>query len=147
MRIILKNEVPHLGEAGDIVNVKAGFGRNFLIPQGLAVPASTGSVKLLEHQKRVAESIRRKQLSGAQALAEKISGMAVSIRREAGEDDKLFGSVTNRDIVEALASEGVEVDKRSIHLENSIRAIGLYTVKVNLHREVKAELRVYVTRG
>lgn len=147
MRLILKNEVPHLGDAGDIVTVRPGYGRNYLIPRGLGIPASEGSVKQLEHQKRVADAIRRRELAGSKLLAEKIGGLAISIRREAGDDDRLFGSVTNRDIVEALAAEGVEVDRRAVQLEENIRNIGLFTVPVRLHRQVTANLRVYVIRG
>lgn len=147
MRVILKNDVSHLGDAGEIVKVKAGFGRNFLIPRGLAIPASEGSVRELEHQKRVAEAIRRKQLSGAKELAAKLEGTSVTIKREAGEDDKLFGSVNNRDVAEALAAEGVVVDRRTIALDEPIRAIGLYTVAIKLHRDVAANVKVYVIRG
>ena len=147
MRVILKHEVPNLGEAGDIVRVSPGYGRNFLIPRGLAIPANDGSIAQNEHQKAVADAIRRKQLSSAQELKSKLEGTAISIRREAGEDDKLFGSVTNRDIAEALAAEGIAVDRRTIHLEEPIRSIGLFTVPVKLHRTVSANVRVYVIRA
>ncbi|MCB9670406.1 MAG: 50S ribosomal protein L9 [Alphaproteobacteria bacterium] len=147
MRVILKSEVSNLGDAGDIVKVAPGYGRNFLLPRGLAIPASEGSMRELEHQKRVAAAIKRKQLSGAQALAAKLENSAVSIRREAGEDDKLFGSVTNRDIADALAAEGIELDRRSILVDEPIRAIGLFTVPIRLHREVSASVRVYVIRA
>lgn len=147
MLVILKQEVANLGDAGDIVKVADGYGRNFLIPRGLAIPASAGSVAQVEHQKRVAESIRRKQMQGAQELAQRLEGTAISIRRETGEDDKLFGSVTNRDIAEALAAEGIEVDRRLIQLPEPIKAIGLFTVPVRLHREVTANVRVYVIRA
>ncbi|MBX2800456.1 MAG: 50S ribosomal protein L9 [Myxococcales bacterium] len=147
MRVILKEEVAQLGDAGDVVTVRAGYGRNFLIPRGLAIPASEGSVRQLEHQKRVAEAIRRKQMKGSLDLAQKLESTAVSIRRETGEDDKLFGSVTNRDIAAALAEEGIEVDRRLIQLDEPIRNIGLFTVPIRLHREVTANVRVYVIRA
>lgn len=147
MLVILKNEVTNLGDAGDIVKVADGYGRNFLIPRGLAIPASEGSIRQLEHQKRVAEAIRRKQLASSKDLATKLEGTAVSIRRETGEDDKLFGSVTNRDIADALAAEGIEVDRRSIQLAEPIRSIGLFTVPIRLHRSVTASVRVYVIRA
>ncbi len=147
MRVILKSEVPHLGEAGDIVTVKPGFGRNYLLPRGLAIPASKGSLAKLEHDQRVADAIRRKELGVAKALGERVNETAVSIRREAGDDDKLFGSVTNRDIAEAFAAEGVELDRRQIKLDDNIRSIGLFTVPVRLHREVTANARVYVIRA
>ncbi len=147
MQVILKQDVLKLGDAGDIVKVSPGFGRNYLIPRGLAVPATTGSVAEVAHQKQVADAIRRKKLAEAKGFAEQIEGTAITLRREAGEDDKLFGSVTNRDIAEALAAEGIEIDRRVIHLDEPIRAIGLFTVPVKLHRGVTANLRVYVIRA
>jgi large subunit ribosomal protein L9 len=147
MRIILKKEVHNLGDAGDIVKVAAGYGRNFLIPNGFAVPATDGSVAQNEHQKKVADAIRRKELVTAKELATKLEQTAVTIRREAGEDEKLFGAVTNRDVAEALGAEGVKVDRKAIALADPIRAIGLFTVPVRLHREVSANVRVYVIRG
>jgi large subunit ribosomal protein L9 len=147
MRVILKNEVHNLGDAGEIVKVAAGYGRNFLIPRGLAIPASEGSIRQLDHQKRVADAIRRKQLAGSKELATKLENTAVTIRREAGEDDKLFGSVTNRDVADALAAEGIELDRRAIVLDEPIRSIGLFTVPIRLHRQVQATVRVYVIRG
>lgn len=147
MRVILKKEVANLGDAGEIVQVNPGYGRNFLIPRGLAIAASEGSMAQLEHDKRVADAIRRKELAGSKALGEKLDNTSVSIHREVGEDDRLFGSVTNRDIAEALAAEGIELDRRLIKLEEPIKAIGLYTVSVRLHREVTAQVRVYVIRA
>jgi large subunit ribosomal protein L9 len=147
MRVILKQDVDNLGNAGEIVSVRPGYGRNFLLARGLAILASAGSVAELEHQKRMADAIRRKQLQAAQDLATRIEGTAVSIRREAGEDDKLFGSVTNRDIAEALAAEGIAVDRKQIQLDDAIRSIGIFTVHVKLHAKVQAPLKVYVIKG
>lgn len=147
MRVILNQEVANLGDAGDIVNVSPGYGRNYLIPRGLAMVASEGSVKQAEHAKTVAESIRRKKLAEASALGEKLANAAVSIRRETGGDERLFGSVTNRDIAEALAEQGIEIDRRAIEIDEPIKSIGLFNVSVRLHREVTAEVRVYVIRS
>ena len=147
MRVILKQEVSNLGDAGDVVKVAPGYGRNFLMPRGLAIPASEGSVRELEHQKRVAEAIARKQLAAAKELAAKLEQAAITLRRAAGDDDKLFGSVTNRDIVEALAAEGTTVDRRSVQLDENIRSIGMFNVPVRLHRQVSANIRVFVIRG
>jgi large subunit ribosomal protein L9 len=147
MRVILKQDVPNLGSPGDIVNVARGYGRNFLIPRGLAIPASEGSVREAEHQQRVAEAIRRKQLAGSEDLAKRITDTPITIRREAGEDEKLFGSVTNRDIAEALAAEGIELDRRTIQLAEKINAIGVFNVPVRLHRDVTTEVRVFVIRA
>lgn len=147
MRVILKQEVPNLGDAGDIVKVKPGYGRNYLIPRGLAIPANEGSLKQLEHQQRLAASIKKKQLEAANQKATMLATTSVTIRREAGEDDRLFGSVTNRDIAEALALEGVEVDRKAIQLEEHIRSLGLFQVPVRLHREVEATVKVYVMKA
>jgi large subunit ribosomal protein L9 len=147
MLVILKKEVSNLGEAGAVVRVKAGYGRNFLIPNGLAIPASESSVRVLAHQKRMADAIRRKELGNAKLLAERIGQLTVAIRREAGEDLKLFGAVTNRDVAEALAAEGIDIDRRSIVLDEPIKTIGLVSVPVRLHREVTAQVRVLVNRA
>lgn len=147
MRVILKKEVQNLGEAGDIVNVKPGYGRNYLIPRGLAIPANEGSIKQVQHQKRLAEAIRKQQLEEARAIGTKLSGTSITIRREAGEDDKLFGSVTNRDVADALAAEGIEVDRRTIQLEENIRTLGLFQVPVRVHRDVTAMVKVYVMKA
>ena len=147
MQVILRKEVVNLGDAGDLVKVKPGYGRNYLIPRGLAIPATEGSVRQVDHQKKVADAIRRKNLSGANELKEKLEGTAVSIRRETGDDDRLFGAVTNRDVADALLAEGVEVDRRSIQLAEPIKSIGLFTVPVRLHRDVTANVRVYVIRA
>jgi large subunit ribosomal protein L9 len=147
MRVILRKEVANLGDAGDIVKVKPGYGRNFLIPRGLAIPATEGSVRQVDHQKKVADAIRRKNLSGAKELKDKLEGTAVSIRRETGDDDRLFGAVTNRDVADALQAEGIEVDRRAIVLDEPIKSIGLFTVPVRLHRDVTANVRVYVIRA
>ena len=147
MLVILKKEVHNLGEAGTIVKVRNGYGRNFLIPQGLAIPAIETNVHVLEHQKRMAEAIRRKQLAGARELAERLNATALSFRREGGEDDKLFGSVTNRDILEALAGEGLTVDRHAVQLSDPIRKIGLVEVEVRLHKEISAKVRVFVMKA
>lgn len=147
MRVILRHEVHNLGDAGDIVKVRPGYGRNYLIPRGLAIPATEGSLRQVEHQKKVADAIRRKNLTSAKSLKDRLEGTAVSIRRETGEDDRLFGAVTNRDIAEALAAEGLEIDRRQIVLDEPIKSIGLFTVPVRLHRDVAASVRVYVIRS
>jgi large subunit ribosomal protein L9 len=147
MKVILTTEVQNLGDAGDLVQVAAGYGRNYLIPRGLAITATSGSVKESEHQTRIADAIKRKKLGHAQELANKLENLAVSIRRETGGDEKLFGSVNNRDIVEALAAEGIEVDRRQVTLDEPIKSIGLFNVPVRLHRDVVASVRVYVIRA
>lgn len=146
MQVILKADMQNLGDAGDIVNVSAGYARNFLFPRSLAILSSEGSVRDLEHRARIVETIKRKQLAEAKSLAEKLDGFSVTIRREAGDEDKLFGSVTTRDIADALAAEGHTLDRKTLQLDEQIRRIGLFSVPVRLHREVTATIRVYVTR-
>lgn len=147
MRVILQKEVHNLGDAGDVVKTTAGYARNFLVPRGLAVAANEGSVRQVEHVKRLAEAARKRELAGAREAANKLSNAAVSIRREVGEENKLFGSVTNRDIAEALAAEGFEVDKRAIALDEPIRALGVFQVPIRLHKEVTANVKVFVIKA
>lgn len=146
IRVILQDNVEHLGRTGEIVRVRDGYARNFLVPRGLAVVADGRNVRRLNHQKRLAESRRHKALASARALAEQLSSAAVTITMEAGEDNKLFGSVTNRDIAEALAADGFEVDRRSIIIDEPIRTLGVKQVVVRLHAEIESTLTVYVTK-
>ena len=147
MKVILQENVANLGKVGEIVRVKDGYGRNYLVPNQLAVVADERNVARMEHQRRTADARAQKLVGEAKSLAEKLSQTAVTIRRQAGEENKIFGSVTNRDIAEALGAEGIEVDRRAIHLDEPIRSIGLFTVPVRLHREVTANVRVYVIRA
>ncbi|NOZ00400.1 MAG: 50S ribosomal protein L9 [Deltaproteobacteria bacterium] len=144
MKVILNQDVEQLGQAGDIVDVSPGYCRNFLIPRGLAVTATTRSVKQIEHRKRmVADRIARGRKS-ALALKESLEKVACKIAREAGEEDKLFGSVTTRDITVALADEGFEIDHRKVKLESPIKHLGIYHVDVKLATDVAAQVKVWV---
>ena len=144
MKVILQSDVPNLGKVGEIVNVRDGYARNFLVPRGLAVIADDGNVKRLGHQKRVAAKKAEKELAAAKELAERLGSTAVSIRHQAGEEGKLFGSVTNRDIADALIAEGFELDRRWIQLEEPIKSLGVFNVPVKLPRDVQASVKVYV---
>lgn len=146
MKVILQSDVAHLGSVGDVVEVADGYGRNFLLPRGLALLADARNVKRLEHQKRVTSHRRQRLETAAKELAARLSDAAVSIKRSAGEEDKLFGSVTNRDIADALGAEGFDVDRRSIVLDEPIRNIGVFTVPVKLTMGVEAAVKVYVIR-
>ncbi len=145
-RVILQDNVQHLGKTGDIVKVRDGYARNFLVPRGLAVVADGRNVRHLNHQKRLAETRNFKALASARVLAEQISATAVTITKEAGEDNKLFGSVTNRDIAEALGADGFVVDRKTIHIDEPIRTLGVKSVLVKLHADIEASLTVYVTK-
>src|ERR1700760_3292771 len=124
MQLVLKEDVHNLGSAGDLVKVRPGFGRNFLIPQGKAVVATASNVKEIEHQKKLIAANKAAQAKDAQAIADKLAAIEVSIERQAGEGDKLFGSVTSRDIEAALKEKGVTVDHRKIHIAEPIKTIG-----------------------
>jgi len=147
VKVILQEDVNNLGAIGDVVSVSDGYGRNFLIPRGLAVRADEKNVRHLEHTRRIIARKKASRLADAQAIADKLDGVAVSIKRTAGDDsDKLFGSVTNRDVADALAAEGFEVDKRAIELTEPIKSIGIFQVPVRLHSEISASVKVYVIR-
>jgi large subunit ribosomal protein L9 len=147
MKVILQDKVEHLGNTGDIVRVRDGFGRNFLLPRGLAVLADEGNVKNLEHQKRVVAARAAKMQKEAQELAAKISANPINIKMEAGEDNKLFGTVTNRDITDALERDGFTVDRKGVIIDEPIRQLGMRVIKIRLHPSVEASLTVYVTKA
>ncbi|MDP2306700.1 MAG: 50S ribosomal protein L9 [Pseudomonadota bacterium] len=147
MKVILQEEVANLGTTGEVVEVADGYGRNYLLPRSLAVLADERNTRRLDHQRRLAAARQSKVLAAAKELAAKISGTAVSIKRQAGAEDKIFGSVTNQDVQEALAAQGVEVDRRNIVLAEPIRNIGVFQVPIKVHRDVEASVKVYVIRG
>ena len=146
MKVILKEDVSNLGKIGDMVAVADGYGRNYLLPRGLAVEASTRNVKILEHQKKVIKAKIQKQKSGAELLANKLSSVSCTVAKKAGEEDKLFGSVTTKDIEEALKTEGFSIDRKQILLEEPIKRLGVYSVTIKIHPEVTTEVKVWVVK-
>jgi large subunit ribosomal protein L9 len=144
MKLILREDVENLGKGGDLVDVKPGYGRNFLLPRGLAVVANPKNVRELEHQKSVASAKAAKLKASAQAVAKRLAETPVVLKRKAGEQDKLFGSVTAIDIAEALAARGLQLDRRSIDLAEPIKTLGDFEVPVKLHHEVVGKARVKV---
>jgi large subunit ribosomal protein L9 len=144
MQIILTTDVPSLGDAGDLVEVKAGYGANYLIPQGLALPATSSNKNQIEHQRRAISARIARDRQDAEGLAAKLSHLSVTITRLVGDDDKLFGSVSNKDIAEALRDQGHEVDRRKIILDAPIKALGVYDVPVKVHRDVIAQIKLWV---
>lgn len=144
MEVILRADVPNLGHIGDVVRVKRGYARNYLIPRGLAVVADPRNRRQLEHEKRIAQEKRDRIRRSAEQLAEKLSALRVIIRERAGEEGKLFGSVTNIDIEKALAAEGFSVDRRRIRLAEPIKQLGEYRVPIQLDVGVSAAISVSV---
>lgn len=144
MKVILKEDVKNLGDMGQIVNVSQGYARNFLIPKGLAAVADTKNVKALEHEKRVIERRAEKLRAEAQGEADKLSALTLNLKAKAGEEDKLFGSVTAMDIADALKAQGFEVDKKRIVIEEPIKRLGTHAVSVKVAKDVSATVKVEV---
>jgi large subunit ribosomal protein L9 len=144
MKVILREDVYNLGKSGEIVSVKDGYGRNYLLPRKLAVLANPKNVKQLEHERAVISARQEKMRGAAQDQAKKLETVSVRIARKVGEQDKLYGSVTALDIAEALAAQGQKIDRRHIHLLEPIKALGSYDVEMRLHRDVTAKIKVEV---
>lgn len=136
MRVILKEDVKNLGVAGSIVNVADGFARNYLIPRNLAMEANTKNLKVLEQERKKIEEAARKARESAKEIANRLSSITVQIQAKAGEEGKLFGSITNADISEALKKEGFDIDRKKIILDEPIKRIGAYTVSVKVHQDI-----------
>lgn len=146
MKVILTEEVPSVGQPGDLLTVKDGYARNYLIPNHKAVHATTQNMKQLDHQKRLVEEKLNKIKAEAEKIAKKIEEISCTITKPAGEEDKLFGSVTSSDISESLNNEGLEIDKKKIVLDEPIKKLGIFNIPVKLHPAVTATLKVWVVK-
>jgi large subunit ribosomal protein L9 len=146
VELILKQDVEHLGRRGDVVKVADGYARNFLLPRKLALAVTTASRRQIEHEKKMALAREAEERSSADTLAQKITQAPVTIARKVGETDTLYGSVTAADVAEALAAQGVEVDRRKIQLHDPIKRLGEHSVPVRLHRDVTAHVTVHVVK-
>src|ERR1700712_475027 len=138
VRVVLREDVQHLGAVGELVRVRAGYARNFLLPRGKAALATAGSVRQIEDHKRVAIARAAKLKLSADALAAQLNGVSIEITRQAGEGDKLYGSVTAKDVVEAIKAKGYDVDKKDLVLPDSIKEVGEHTVTVKLGSGVES---------
>jgi large subunit ribosomal protein L9 len=146
MEVILKEDVPKLGHRGDVVKVATGYGRNYLLPNKLAIEATAGNKKVIEQMKAAAVRKAQKDKADAEALAKQFEGVTVTITRRAGEHDQLFGSVTSSDIAAELEKKGFVVDRRKIELDQPIKTVGEFTVPLRLFREVSASVKVVVAK-
>ena len=144
MNVILKQDVAKLGKTGDIVKVAPGYGRNYLIPKGMAVEATPGNIKIIEMEKASQARRDHREKEAAAILARDLVKLTVTIRRKVGEEGSLYGSVTAMDIADYLMSHKIEIDKRKIQLEEPIKTVGEYQVPIRLHRDVTAPVRVVV---
>jgi large subunit ribosomal protein L9 len=146
MDVILREDVEKLGTAGDVVTVKDGYARNFLLPRGLAYAATDGNRRRLEAERKSRARRADAEVATASEIATRLQAVSLSFSMKAGEGDKLFGSVTTHDIAERLKAEGFEVDKKAVELEEPIKALGVYKVPIRLHPDVKPEVRVWVVK-
>jgi large subunit ribosomal protein L9 len=146
MEVILRDHVENVGKRGEVVKVADGFARNFLLPRKLALPATEGNKKWVERERKISEARDAEEKGAAEAIAARLTALEIAIARKVGENDQLYGSVTNADIAEALKQKGFDVDRRKILLPDPLKALGETTVPVKLHREVTAHLRVSVAR-
>jgi large subunit ribosomal protein L9 len=144
MDVILREDVKSLGKAGEMVRVKPGYARNFLLPRGLAFEATEGNKKRIAAEAKARETRLAGEKAAASALAAKLGAATVALKGKAGEEGKLFGSITAQDIADGLAAQGLEVDRRRIELEHPIKTLGFHSVAVRLHPEVHAEVKVNV---
>ena len=144
MKVILRENVEHLGERGDTVSVAAGYARNYLLPKGLAYKATPGNIKQLEHQRRMWDARDAREVEEAQELAEKLAAVKLSISKKAGESGTLYGSVTNSDIADLLREQGFEVDRRRITLAEPIKTLGEHEIQVKIHKQVEGKLQLEV---
>ena len=147
MKVILKENVEHLGSIGDIVKVAPGFARNYLVPKGFAIEATEKNAKALAHTKAHLEYKKNRVLEAAKQLAARIEGISLTIAHQAGADDRLFGAVTNMELAEQLKGQGLEIDRKRIVLAEPIKHLGDFTAVVKLHPEVSATLKVAVTKA
>ena len=146
MKVILRQNYEPLGAIGDVVEVKNGFARNFLLPRKIAYIAIGGNVKALEEEKKTVVKKNQKELSGAVILAAELEKISVTIPVQVGEEDKIFGTVTTQMITDALKEKNYDIDKRKIEIEEPIKSLGIYSVNVKLHPTVNTKIKVWVVR-
>ena len=146
MEVILRDHVDNLGRRGEVVKVADGFARNYLLPRKLALPATEANKKWIERERKLAEARDHEEKGAAEAIASRLASLELSIGRKVGDNDQLYGSVTNADIAEVLAKKGFDVDRRKILLPDPIKTLGEHTVPVKLHRDVTAQVRVAVVK-
>lgn len=144
MKVILSADIPSLGTIGDIVNVKNGYARNYLLPRGYASVANESNKKALDHQLRVLEKKREKAIAAAKELAAQIEKISVTVTKQVGEDEKIFGSVTTAELEDLLKAEGLDVSKKDIKILEEVKKVGVYQAEVRLHSSVMAKFKVWV---
>jgi large subunit ribosomal protein L9 len=146
MEVILREHVDNLGKRGEVVKVAPGYARNFLLPRKLALLVSDGNRKLVDRERKIAETREAEERQTAEALAARIAQVELTIARRVGDTEQLYGSVTSADLAEALSTRGIDIDRRKIQLAEPLKALGETTVPVKLYRDVTAQLKVHVVK-
>ena len=146
LQVVLQSNVDKVGESGELVKVRPGFARNYLIPRGLAVPATTAAVNRIAHERAVGVAKAEKTKKESQVVAEQINALRLTLSRSVGEDDKMFGSVTTKEIENAAKAAGVTIDRKKMHLAEPLKALGSYEIPVRLMTDVTATLKVEVVK-
>jgi large subunit ribosomal protein L9 len=147
VKVLLKSEVENLGSGGEVVKVRAGYARNFLLPRGLALPATEGNLSKVEELKKAAAERAKAEKSQAEELAKKLSALSLKISRAVGEEGKMYGSVTSKDVADAVAQAGITLDRKRIALAEPIKQLGSFDVPVKLHHDVDATIKVEVAKA
>ena len=147
VKVLLQSDVDNLGAGGEVVRVRAGYARNFLLPRGLALPATAGNLSRVEELKRAAASKKKVERDTADELGQKLGALSLNIKRAVGEEGKMYGSVTAKDIAESSAAAGVSIDRRRISISEPIKQLGTFQVAVKLHHDVTATLKVEVVKA
>ncbi len=146
MKVILKNDMDSLGKAGDIVEVKPGYARNYLIPSNNAIKATPSNMKSFQEEQKLSERRELKGQKEAEVLAAKLEKVSLTATVQVGEEDKVFGSITSQNIADLLKENGFDIDRKKIHLEEPLKALGVYEIPVKLHHQVEAKVKVWVVR-
>ncbi|AEF18381.1 MULTISPECIES: 50S ribosomal protein L9 [Thermoanaerobacterium] len=144
MKVILQKDVKGIGKAGDVVNVSDGYGRNYLLPRGLAIDATKSNINVLNEKKKAEEKKRQKEVEAAQEMAKRLSQESIVLKVKTGENGKLFGSITSKDIQDELNKKGYDIDKKKINLADSIKTIGTYNVDIKIYPGIQAKVKVDV---
>lgn len=147
MKILLKQDYANLGSSGEVVDVKSGYARNYLIPNRIAMPLTKGNLKVFkEEQKRAEMQVKREQFE-SEDLAKKLEKVSITATVTVGEDDRIFGTVTNQNISDLLKDKGFEIDKKIISIDEPVKALGIYPVTINLHKNVETKIKLWVVKG
>ncbi|MGI1689913.1 50S ribosomal protein L9 [Thermoanaerobacter uzonensis] len=144
MKVILVKDVKNVGKAGEVINVSDGYGRNYLLPRGLAIEATESNIKVLNEKKKAEEKKRQQELEEAKEMAQKLSNLSLVLKVKAGENGKLFGSVTSKDVEEALKEKGFGIDKKKISFDETVKTTGTYYVDIKLYQGVTAKVKIEV---